>query len=898
MSSSGDIPISIRITADTSGAVAGIKALNEELKKTKEMADYIVPSIKALGSSTSMVSNSAAKNFKALGESAMTLVPALGPLERFAALRNKLLENAPKSRKDELDKLLSGNTADVLGKNASAFDKWVIAVDKSDKTKGMGTAIKNSFIGLTPVFNNLRKAGFDTFDKLNKGALAFNITSDSFGGRDKFGKFLNQISGNFRGVNENIDWTSKGMQKAVGSFNALGDAANILGEPMSELLKNLPGIAQEIGRGIKPTQAFSVVANSMKNALVGTDQQMGYLETLARGAGTNTENLANTFGILGPKALDSGIRLKDLYFEIGAVSDYAQLAGVDMNKFYRGLDVSPKGLGDIEKSIGRIDIAASALGMNRDQFAKMFPSSVEDIGKNVDSKGILKKSMSELGSIASLSGEKLKIMTDVADNQGMSLSKLFTFYERNNGALLKNVASMEMSKNGMSQLEQFALDTGIGFDSLNRKTQRTTEEWERMGVGMNTFKQVASMSKMNVADLAEMYPNVAIKMANGMDVSTDAMRINQMGTRNLQFAYLALGKQMFWTSLGSMFMMMSWDRITRRQIQTQKEAMGVIRAEISLADAQEAVNDSIINYGINSEQAIKASRNFKLQQYELQLQNKIISEGFRETAMAQAMAISSSMGQIIGMGMQFLGIQQEMALGQRMLTIAKGLGIGVDVAATSIESKGLKETTMLTYLKKSAVDTESNAIKERIVLKELEAGVDSTAGVGTLAKVAPSLLGTLSGGAVLGIIATAVITVGSLVYAWWSAGEQQKEFNKEQAKMRKELGLTAVGINSTGNAFQNYSYMVSKSNKAIQDAITKAEKLNNVISSASPEPEFVLPASGIAGGGNMNRSFVAGGNTMGDIIINVNGNPSPDTVKTFENSLTRVLNNSNIRIAS
>jgi len=242
-------------------------------------------------------------------------------------------------------------------------------------------------------------------------------------------------------------------------------------------------------------------------------------------------------------------------------------------------------------------------------------------------------------------------------------------------------------------------------------------------------------------------------------------------------------RDIFWAGLGMMFTAMSIARMTRREVEMERQSWSLTRSAMSLSEAQREYNEILFEYGAGSEEARQATIRVKEAQFALKATLESARQSAFQYAMSWGMLIFGAFPTMIRTGltvMDFLmklSILQGMAGDSAISASMKEAFFGGTLGLTGKQATGAAVQVSLTaFMEDKAGDSAIVAAGKTGILSGMMNYLQTS-----------SMGAAFAMSVVLGIGTFLVGTFISLAIAQAYATSEMERMKKEMRNMMKEI---------------------------------------------------------------------------------------------------------------
>jgi len=466
-----------------------------------------------------------------------------------------------------------------------------------------------------------------------------------------------------------------------------------------------------------------------------------------------------------------------------------QQMGYNVDSLMSSIRATPETIQMLNSNIQRTITVAQQLGISVRDIGALFPDLASNLFRNVTAHDMWVRILSMATDTTRLSSEQYAALSRVCESLGIQIGELSTMAKGLLGVQQQTTVNLSQLGASLRSVNQFIQETGISWDTLNKVISITPEGIVTAAGGLNTFKQVARDLNMTVGEAIVRFPRLFRALVQGSDITLQATAMIVRGIDQMNRGFYLFSRQLFWVGLGTMFLVMAYDRMQRRHEQIASTALSLVRAEYNLYQQQKRLREIVQEYGPASEEARDAQRRLKLEtlSYELSVrraQQQVETFG-RATIMfwASAAAQAIGSGSIMYMAFQQIGAGQRMVLvGQELLNRAMQEGITFTIQSTvSEEGHAIAKIKLAQSSIMSGIAQSQEAASLKILGFSLDMATIKTWAL-VIAKQALIGAATLGIGALIGWAVSAVTTA-----------QATAEFNEQLEKMRRELNLVHYG---------------------------------------------------------------------------------------------------------
>jgi hypothetical protein len=539
------------------------------------------------------------------------------------------------------------------------------------------------------------------------------------------------------------------------------------------------------------------------------------------------------------------LKFEDLEKEINSM-------GLSSSNIFDSLGgVSSKNIDIVNKNLYKLRTSFDSAGIPFDEAKQMIPNFEEIVSSDKAGLNTVLKNMKRLQKYSGIMKMDARDIMSVIPN--FDLSQMQGFGKNDILYGVKQLATFDPVR-GIPILVRHLENLGITYEEMPRK--------------LEGFLRGAEGLTRKLPEEAQ-----AFSQFNG-ELGTTGMVLQQ------------LGKNMLWVGLGSMFTLMSLDRVFTQQFKLKQQALSLLKTNIALKDSEDDLKKIIEEYGAGSEEATKAVRNLNIAKLEAKLASEQMANTQRQEAFALAMSVTSAFGQFVNMGammMQTLG---------PLLTTENAL-IGTEATRNAIQQSSNATTASSIAIQNIKLDKDKMelALGNQIInITRSETGAliintsaqGANAGATGLralftdlltgklkAQVIWTALATVGTQMLTGALVMLPVMLGTLAITMAMTQKQTESLTAETKELEKSINGTiqGSGVVDLTAAFVQYNRTIRDTSSLTATLSSKTERLTHHIDSPSAQ---ALLSSKISLAPLVTSNAPNTRITIGDVIVSSN----------------------------
>ena len=379
------------------------------------------------------------------------------------------------------------------------------------------------------------------------------------------------------------------------------------------------------------------------------------------------------------------------------------------------------------------------------------------------------------------------LLTRVSEQTGISLEAMNRLFPKVFASLVTGTETSEIAiRNFMTNIKELSIVTrqlGVPLEAIAGIIRQTPEGIRVATEGLRTFAAALQSAGIRGSLATRMFLDSILRLARGVSPALEGMRLMTEGFCRMERGAYLVVRQLFWVGLGTMFLIMSLDRLKRRQTILRREILQLIRAEMRLQELQKEYTETVRAYGAGSEEARRKLRDLRFAEMQLEMQRQDLIDSTRQLGFANAMFWASAVAQVVGSGAVIAQGLTDLMLGYYNVAIGAGTAQGtIEAQGNAAVVAGAKNLAL-----KSSIDLTNLSFWQMFKVAILGArGLEMTGWAALKAGLKIALARAFVSGLIGALIMVPTI-LAAYAYATHIAAQKTDELNRKYRELRQTL---------------------------------------------------------------------------------------------------------------
>jgi len=607
------------------------------------------------------------------------------------------------------------------------------------------------------------------------------------------------------------------------------------------------GITVQTDQLAEANQLVIDLTNNLRN-LQGTASQV-HLQQLGTSFGNISSELAKVKGIISETTPNvtgltrNMIELSTagLEFSLPALEKMPGL----LSNISRNLGILPSNVKDLWMALGKTVNVGGLIqfGVGIKELGESLGYTDQNLKDFVRNASILREIATKTFGGARLSGKQYEaFITSLAEDAKREVPQIESIMNRMSKAFM-----------GLSAVDKFAIDLempkakvlahdlgrlGAIQADLTNVTHAMNNAHRLSGPALEQLSQITNLGTEELKANSRAVEDNARKY----DMLRDYMRHTRTAIGPLGYAFRDITMQLYWASLGFLFLTMTIIRSEQAQLTAERRANDLAKSYYNIIQLQRDYARTMIEFGANSEEAGKASVQLEMAERDLELQQKSLALAIKSEVLQNLQYYASMIPLTVNTMWLLMTVIGQVRGAYMTLTTEKMR----NAIFTMLEAKTTKTASLMQFIDNAAKATGTTVTKASNVVKGKEITLEGIyTAVKTASNYARSIgLGLLTLG--IGVAIAYTATTLMMAHAEKEAARQMKEMNIQMEELGSRWGRMSLGAQDASFNIAELNNVVDMTSDVANNATDSLVGLDNTLAGKSVDKSALKAADAMS----------------------------------------------------